>query len=222
MSTMQRPYGSRACASTGIAPPPTVWRMTLDHLVLTRFSAVRRGHVEPMPAEWLTYRLGFFYDACYPSLTRQVGGASFRWLVFLDDRCPDDFREQVLELAEGAFEPIWGHEDFHTTLLPRAVERCTTVSASGGTLVTTRVDSDDAVARDFVVSVQSRVKQWQSEQQLAGHDRFFVNFTRGLQVDRSGAVYRRDQPHGPFISLVEQCRHRRCAAHRAHDEAQPG
>ena len=77
------------------APAPTVCRMPFDHLVLTRFSAVRRGQVEPMPAEWLTYRLGFFYDACHPSLTRQVGAAPFRWLVFLDDRCPDDFREQM-------------------------------------------------------------------------------------------------------------------------------
>ena len=171
--------------------------MPLDHLVLTRFSAVRRGQGQPMPAAWLTYRLGFFFDACHPSLTRQVGGARFRWLVFLDDRCPDDFREQVTELAAGAFEPVWGHGDFGSVELPRAIEQWSDPSADH--LVTTRVDSDDAVACDFVGAVQAAVQGSGSDDDL-----LFVNFARGLQVDRSGAVYRRDQPHGPFMSLVER------------------
>ena len=141
-------------------PPPSPYgcRMAFDHLVLTRFSAVRRGQVEPMPPEWLTYRLGFFYDACHPSLTRQVGRAPFRWLVFLDDRCPDAFREQVEELAHGAFEPVWGHEDFHGVALPQAIERY--AAASGPShLITSRVDSDDAVARDFVAAVQAQFER---------------------------------------------------------------
>ena len=178
--------------------------MPFDHLVLTRFSAVRRGQVEPMPPEWLTYRLGFFYDACHPSLTRQVGGAPFRWLVFLDDRCPDDFREQVEDLAHGAFEPVWGHEDFHGVALPQAIERY--AAASGAShLITSRVDSDDAVARDFVAGVQAQLERLPAMGSALSEDGLlFVNFTRGLQVDRSGAVYRRDQPHGPFLSLIER------------------
>ena len=177
--------------------------MPFDHLVLTRFSAVRRGQVEPMPPEWLTYRLGFFFDACHPSLTRQVGAAPFRWLVFLDDRCPDTFRDDVEELALGAFEPVWGHEDFHGVELPRAIERY--AASPGHThLITTRVDSDDAVARDFVASVQAQVGRMTTSAPAEALDLLFVNFTRGLQVDRSGAVYRRDQPHGPFLSLIER------------------
>jgi len=188
--------------------------MPFDHLVLTRFSAVRRGQVDPMPAEWLTYRLGFFYDACHPSLTRQVGAAPFRWLVFLDDRCSDDFREQMTELAYGAFEPVWGHEDFHTVELPQAIERYAATPGASH-LITTRVDSDDAVARDFVAAVQAQFARAAAPRppvlpspvlpsRHTDDGLLFVNFTRGLQVDRSGAVYRRDQPHGPFLSLIER------------------
>ncbi len=46
--------------------------------------------------------------------------------------------------------------------------------------------------------------RWRRRRSATGHDRFFVSFARGLQVDRSGAVYRRIQPHGPFLSLVER------------------
>lgn len=161
--------------------------MTVDHLVLTRFSSLRRAGAEPLAEDWLRYRLAFFYDTCHPSLTRQVG-ADFRWLVFLDDRCPDDFRADVEQLAEGAFEPVWGHAPFREEL-DRVV-----AGTTGSHLITTRVDSDDAVARDFVARVR---------EQFADQDRLYVNFTRGLQVDRSGSIYRRDQPSGPFISLIE-------------------
>lgn len=164
-----------------------------DHLVLTRFSAVFAGQVQPMPEEWLRYRLQFFYDTAYPSLTQQVGAAPFRWLVFLDDRCGDDFRAEVEDLSDRgrAFEPVWTHDVFRLSACVRAV----TARAHARHLITTRVDSDDAVATDFVAAVQ---------QQFDGQERMFVSFARGLQVDRSGAVYRRDQPSGPFLSLIER------------------
>lgn len=161
-----------------------------DHLVLTRFSAVRRPGSSPLPEEWLRYRLAFFYDACHASLTRQAAGqAGFRWLVFLDDRCPDAFRHEITDLAAGAFEAVWGHDPF-----PVELDRVIAATTTAPHLITTRVDSDDAVARDFVAAIQS---------EFARQDRLYLNFTRGIQIDRSGAVYRRDQRSGPFLSLIE-------------------
>jgi hypothetical protein len=162
----------------------------LDHVVLTRFSAVHVDGQPPMPADLLSYRLGFFRDACVPSVRAQTE-RDFRWLVFLDDRCPDDFREEIEELGHDLFEPVWGHRLFWSGVASDAVAE----RSQAPYLVTTRFDSDDALARDFVATVQAHCR---------GRNGVFVNLTRGLQVDRSGAVYRYDHRSNPFLSYVER------------------
>src|SRR5690606_13633077 len=42
--------------------------------------------------------------------------------------------------------------------------------------------------------------------QFDGQERLFINFPRGIQIDRSGAVYRSDVLSSPFLSLIEQRR----------------
>jgi hypothetical protein len=161
-----------------------------DHVLLTRFSAVLRPGAPPADPAWLRYRLGFFYDACYASVSRQRD-ADFDWLVLLDDRCPDDVRADVEDLAQGVFTPLWSREPFRRGSFAEAVASRT----DAPWLITTRIDSDDAMAVDLMASVQA---------QFARQERLFVSFTRGVQVDRSGAVYRSDMLSGPFLSLIER------------------
>ncbi len=161
-----------------------------DHLLLTRFSAVFGHHLEPASEEWLRYRLAFFYDACYSSVCQQLD-AEFEWLVLFDDRCPEGFRADVETLAEGVFTPVWTHEAFRRDTFAPLVEAI----AHQPFLITTRIDSDDAIATDFMAAVQ---RQFDHQELL------FVNFSRGVQIDRSGAVYSRDQISGPFLSLIEK------------------
>lgn len=161
-----------------------------DHFLLTRFSAVFRAGDVPAQEEWLRYRLGFFVDACWASVRRQEG-ADFTWVVLFDDRCPDDFREDVEELARGVFTPIWTHEAFSPRLFAREIER----RSDAPWLLTTRLDSDDAIARDFMASAQ---------REFAHQDKLFVDFPRGVQLDRSGSVYLYDQLSSPFLTLIEK------------------
>lgn len=167
---------------------------SLDHVLLTRFSAVLLPDQPPLPREWLDYRMGFFYDACHPSVTRQRG-AEFDWLILFDDRCDDDFRELVEDLAQDAFTPVWSHEPFRRNSFAAPVAELTAARGAAAHLITTRIDSDDAMARDFMAAVQG---------EFAGQDRLFVNFPRGIQIDRSGAVYRSDILSSPFLSLIER------------------
>ena len=161
-----------------------------DHVLLTRFSAVLAPGAAPAGEEWLRYRLGFFYDATYPSVVSQTVD-DFTWLVLFDDRCGDEFREDVESIAEDVFTPIWSHEQFRRDSFAGPVAAL----AEAPLLITTRIDSDDAMAVDFMATVRS---------QFAGQDRLFVSLTRGVQIDRSGAVYLSDQLSNPFLSLVER------------------
>ena len=160
-----------------------------DHFLLTRFSAVMAPDAAPASEDWLYYRLGFFVDAALPSVLSQRGGQGFEWLVLLDDRCSTGFREEIEELAEGAFTPIWTHETFRRDSFAEHV------AARSHTpfVITTRMDSDDAIAVDFMASVQA---------QFAEQARLFVDFPRGIQIERSGAVHRSDVLSSPFLSLV--------------------
>ena len=74
---------------------------------------------EPASEEWLRYRLGFFYDATYPSVVSQSAD-DFTWLVLFDDRCSDEFREDIESIAEDVFTPVWSHERVPPGQLRRA------------------------------------------------------------------------------------------------------
>lgn len=166
--------------------------MTLDfdHFLLTRFSAVFRAGDVPAQEEWLRYRLGFFVDACWASVRSQQA-ADFTWLVLFDDRCPDDFREDVEELARGVFTPVWTHEAFSPTIFARIIAEQSTAPW----VLTTRLDSDDGIATDFMASVQREFDR---------QERLFVDFPRGVQIDRTGSVYLYDQLSSPFLTLIEK------------------
>ncbi|WP_265443437.1 glycosyltransferase [Flexivirga meconopsidis] len=160
-----------------------------DHFLITRFSAVFVPDQDPPDEDWLFYRLAFFLDALLPSVAGQQG-AKARWLVFLDDRSSDEFRSAIEELAGDVFEPVWTHEMFLQALPRELAER-----SAAPYLISTRVDSDDALAVDFVETVQA---------QFDRQERLYVDFARGVQVDRAGAVYLHDQPSAAFQSLIER------------------
>jgi len=171
------------------APP------AFEHYLLTRFSAVFSADV-PAQEEWLRYRLGFFVDACWSSVRSQQG-ADFTWLVLFDDRCSDDFRADVEALAEGTFTPVWSHERWTPSIFGRAIAERSPADSASAWLLTTRLDSDDAIARDFMVAAQH---------EFAPMEGLFVDFPRGIQIDRSGATYLYDQLSSPFLTLVERRR----------------
>lgn len=172
----------------GVHPSPA----PPDHLVLTRFSAVLAHGAPPPSQDWLDYRLGFFIDACLPSLQSQTC-KDFTWLVWFDDRCRDDFRRDVEELATDTFVPVWTHSPFQTSLMSEIATH-----AQAPFLITTRLDSDDAVARTFIERIQHEARS-------AGEvDRLVVDFPVGLQVDRTGSVYADHLQSNHFVSLVER------------------
>ena len=163
---------------------------SFDHFILTRFSAVFREGLEPPAEEWLRFRLELFRGVCCPSVRAQT--VPVRWLVFFDDRCSREFRAEVEQLANGLFEPVWTHVAFDHVCQAAVGER-----ARAAYVITTRLDSDDAIACEYAGAIQA---------EFAHQDLLYLSFPRGLQIDRAGTVYRYTYPSGPFISLIERRR----------------
>lgn len=182
--------GAEASGSTGTSGANGVRAgVVFDHVILTRFS-VRLDASGDFSDEWLAYRWGFFRDALMASLARQTV-RDFTWLVFFDAGSPEWLRELVAETAPGLYEPVWLDEPWGHAPLRRAVEEVT----SAPWLITTRIDSDDAVSRFFVEDVQRRFDHQESQ---------YVNLLRGVQVDRSGQLYHVSFDNNAFISYVER------------------
>lgn len=161
----------------------------VDHVVVTNFSApLVEGGESPDP-ERLWYSLGFFFDACMPSVASQRD-VEFSWLVWFDDRCDEDFRDEIERIADGVFSPIWGHRPFDAASVAEAVEQRT----HSPYLITTLLESDDAMARDCLATLRA---------ELAGQERLLVTCTDGLLIDRTGGVFAGHDPRGPVRALIE-------------------
>lgn len=159
-----------------------------EHFLLTRFNT---RHKERASADWLRHRIGYFERLCHYSVVRQ-STSDFRWLIYFDAERDEWFESEVERLcSDGSFEPIWVDGPLSPETAAAAVEERT----ESDWVITTRVDNDDAISRDFMESVQAQFHHQSFE---------FVNFQSGLQTSDSGDVYYRSDPSGPFLSLIER------------------
>jgi len=160
------------------------------HIVLTRFN-VRTyvtGATDVVSPEWIRRRLDLFETFCLPSM--QAQSAQCDWLVFFDAGTPPDLRRRVE--SHTGYAPVWVDgaldnlrvSEFVTDRLPSRAR----------TLITTRLDNDDAVASDFVARIQHAAR---------GQDRLYINFPFGYQWD-NGRIYYYLHFANPFLSLVER------------------
>ncbi|MFS0712935.1 glycosyltransferase [Microbacterium sp. 2P01SA-2] len=166
------------------------------HLVLTKFNILTSPKYGPperrLTDEWLERRLAEFETFSLPSLRSQTE-QGFSWLVFCDAQSPAWFKRRMSERS-GVFEPVWVESITNATMGTVLRDRGYTTDLP---LITTRVDNDDALSRDFVEAVQSL---------YAGQDRLYINFPWGLRVC-DGGLFRGYWRSNPFMSLIEQPGH---------------
>ncbi len=160
-----------------------------DHVLLTRV-AVRLDDHRPPPSEaWLRERADLFSRLALPSVLAQRT-ASFAWLLFLDQTVPqwllDDLSRQLPDHAElVVIDQAWSAAVVATEVAQRTHRPW---------LITSRLDSDDALAQDFMFTVQRHFTR---------QERAFLNPLKGAQFSPSG-VATFAHPSNAFISLVER------------------
>jgi hypothetical protein len=170
---------SAAAMTTG----PTPFR----HFIITRYSLRNADRA------WHERRLELFRRVYLPSLESQ-NCRDFFCLLLADREFPDQTRRQLLELLPDeryrllqvkSRGPMGCDErDFIGPLLELADD--------APYVVTTRMDSDDAIACDFVSRLQERFQEQACE---------VINFRRGL-FWQSGRVCAADCPSNMFLSVI--------------------
>lgn len=167
---------------------------TFEHFVMTRFNIASPGREAAIRTQpgWLAGRFDLFERFCLPSVLAQTSRA-FRWIIYFDRDTPEPFRERIGRLArDGAFVP------YFTPLFPADGWRRSIIETFAPTaevVVTTRLDNDDALARDFVARLHDAVA-------ARGHATGSYNFEYGL-VRQGAALYRIRHPSNAFFSRVE-------------------
>lgn len=174
--------------NSDVTAAPKIAEGEASHFVLTRFNVRSFYHVSEPTEEWLRERLRLFRQYCLPALAGQ-SSRQFLWLVFVDDLSPQWFRQEIEKDARGRFETVYVAGAFTSATVSKAVSARTDTPY----ILTTRVDNDDAVSRDFVQTIQTCFQRQDFE---------FINLVNGAQyADRK--VYLRPYTKNPFLSLIE-------------------
>jgi len=138
----------------------------------------------------MRHRFNLFEKFCYPSVRRQTN-QDFEWLVFFDADTQEEFGKRIDHYRNGlsAFRPIFVPD--YQCLIPE-IRRL--VRNDTKYLITTRVDNDDAIHREYVSVIQET---------FHGQECEFVNLTQGFFLS-NGRLYLCRDPSNPFISLIER------------------
>ena len=162
------------------------------HVIFTRFNmALILSGKKPTKIhdpEWLNFRFQIFRTSCYPSIANQTN-QNFTWFVLFDPDSPewvfdlmrDEFPRATVIKTDG-----WHHDERLVTINKH-------VPASD-MLLTTGVDSDDCVHRDYIDEIHKAA---------ATYGTGFLNFTNGFTM-AGGRFYQISYPCNAFQSLYEK------------------
>jgi hypothetical protein len=163
-----------------------------QHIILTRFNV--REHIDPpsIPSiEWHEKRFELFERYCYPAMIRQ-SNQDFTWLVLFDVLTAERYREKINEYARWKnFIPEY-IDDIALDNVKKIIRKH--LNADTPYLITTRLDNDDSVSRNFVEIIQ---------REFTGQDLEFINITSGY-ILFNRRLYLASDASNPFLSLIER------------------
>ena len=128
------------------------------HLILTRFNLqYDADNTIGISSEWLNNRFTLFEQYCLPSVQKQTV-QNFRWILICDIHTPDEYKVRLEHYKDTVpqIEVVYSGwmEDFNQ--LYRQIGN--QYAENGTTLITTRLDNDDALAPTYVEKVQEVAK----------------------------------------------------------------
>jgi hypothetical protein len=185
--------------------------MKINQFLLTRFNpAVDYAPEETgIDSAWLSHRFALFERFCLPSVAGQ-SEKDFHWILLVSDRTPREWLARLMSDVALVPSPaailLVDHysEKFFVSAMHDRLER------SVDRVVSTRLDNDDAIARDYLADVRVEAHQVPSDGD------FVINFKQGCQVGRDG-IFPRVAHLNPFLSLVSSPRNLKSAFSSHHE-----
>lgn len=171
-----------------------------QHFLITRMNvdwdvSKPRSPQERNSFEFLNHRFNIFEKTCYPAINAQTN-PNFIWLILFDIGLPEEFRKRLAKYDSSLkIVPVYINSK-ETFLMSLKGAIAGHLSPSTDHLITTNIDSDDVLSRNFVAATQ---------QQFRGQDFEFINFPFGyLYRFQEQRLYLREWLTSSCHTLIEQ------------------
>lgn len=172
------------------------------HYLITRFNLknpdwdVTKNNETLLTDEWMEDRMWLFENFCFPSVAAQTN-KNFNWLLFFDTSTPEKYKKAIADLISSranikAFY-INGMPEFY----PAIQQFISEDSKNTPYLITSRIDNDDCIHKNFIDEVQQKFKSqdYQAIDIIQGYS---------LQVKPRFILGKKEHIFNPFISLIEK------------------
>lgn len=170
------------------------------HFLITRYNLRIPGWTatrnnEPIDDNWMNHRFEIFSKYCLPSVVNQTNH-DFTWLIFLNADTTEKHRQLITELILGQSNIRLVYVEEYKELLVKLKKTISSELHNEQYIITTRLDNDDCIRKDFVQLIQN---------EFAQQDKCIIDFPKGLSLEIEPKIrlaYRRIRLN-PFISLIE-------------------
>ena len=172
------------------------------HLLVTRFNLrnpewdVTKNNEKLLTDDWMEERMWFFENFCFPGIATQTN-QNFEWLLYFDITTPKKYQKRMADLI--ANHPnfrvfyIDGMPQFYDELK----KHITNLPDKKPFIITSRIDNDDTVHKDFINEIQLEFKQ---------QDYLVLDIIKGysLQIRPTVMLGKKEHIFNPFMSLIEK------------------
>ena len=141
----------------------------MKHFILSRFNLQMRSDRNVVnDIEWLDYRFEFFEKFTYPSIANQKN-QDFKWVLFFDKGTSEEFVGRFEQFGYDNIvikfcDSVVNNNELFLEYIREAIEPFVDEDES---VITTRLDIDDAFHEDFVSVIQEKALQFLQDDECA-------------------------------------------------------
>lgn len=173
------------------------------HFIITRFNLINpdwtttKNNESLLTDSWMEQRVWLFENFCLPAIVNQTN-TNFKWLIYADTSTKTKYKAELKTLVEPFSEII---ELLFIDGMPRfipAIHEAINEQAKGKShIITTRIDNDDCIHKDFINEIQL---QFKSQKYLV------IDVIKGysLQIKPSIMLGKKEHIFNPFLSMIEE------------------
>ena len=173
-----------------------------NHLLVTRFNLrnpewdVTKNNEKLLTNDWMEERMWFFENFCFPTILAQTN-QNFDWLLYFDITTPEKFKTRISELIQNQLNFKVFYIDGMPQFYDELKKYISAVPNKKPYLITSRIDNDDSVHKDFINEIQLQFKQ---------QDYLVLDIIKGysLQIRPTVMLGKKEHIFNPFMSLIEK------------------